>query len=64
MGGRGEDGDNATMFCLLWCLVSPQGIFGVGQSTAKFINKETNIRTMFRCVSHWRAPTVCGGGCD
>lgn len=24
-----------------------QGIFGVGQSTAKFINKETNIKTKF-----------------
>ena len=27
-----------------------QGIFGVGQSTAKMINKETNIRTKFRWV--------------
>ena len=30
--------------------VSPftaQGIFGVGQSTARFINKETNIKTKF-----------------
>ncbi len=28
-------------------LILPQGIFGVGQSTAKFINKETNIQTKF-----------------
>ena len=27
-----------------------QGMFGFGQSTAKFINKETNIQTKFRSV--------------
>ena len=31
-------------------LLYPQGIFGVGQSTAKLINKETNIKTKFRLV--------------
>ena len=28
--------------------VTLQGMFGIGQSTAKFINKETNIQTKFR----------------
>ncbi len=39
---RGDAGSRVIVYSL-----SLQGLFGVGQSTAKFINKETNIKTKF-----------------
>ena len=30
------------------CVVVEQGMFGIGKSTAKLINKETNIQSKFR----------------
>ena len=39
--GKGEGGAD-------YCVFVVQGMFGFGQSTAKFINKETNIQSKFR----------------
>ena len=33
--------------CVCACMCVLQGLFGVGKSTAKFMNKETNIKTKF-----------------
>ena len=50
IGGSGK-GVRWPPVCVVWgSLVGIlQGIFGVGKSTAKMINKETNIKTKFRC---------------
>ena len=58
MGGSGKGVSHNIFLCqlyhyhsffLLFTILSfVQGLFGVGQSTAKMINKETNIRTKFR----------------
>ena len=48
--GRGVS-DISSFFplCVITCyFFCTQGIFGVSQSTAKMINKETNIKTKFR----------------
>ena len=34
----------------VFVIVDVQGMFGIGKSTAKFINKETNIQSKFRFV--------------
>jgi AFG3 family protein len=33
------------------CVINVQGMFGIGKSTAKLINKETNIQSKFRDVA-------------
>lgn len=40
------------------CLLFTQGIFGVGQSTAKVYNKETSVKVRFKWVLASRQLTV------
>ena len=46
-GASGKGVRLSQMLFYVNSMLSLQGIFGVGQSTAKFINKETNIQTKF-----------------